>query len=225
MGKKNKKGGSALAEEVSDTDSFLGKIGKSVGGEDSNFSTRKILLIFIGGCALLWFVFLLTILILTAEIKNDVDGSSFSSSISSGLSEDGTQLQIIKDLLEKESDECIASGLTTDPYQVCLSKCRSEFCHELPEGVECTGGMCNSLEDETNYQQCEDGCACCASYTLCLTQNQNNQESCMNELASSCSFKEYSYPPAQLNEVCYVTQTTKFCPWVGVGFNAPVPCA
>ena len=89
MGKKNKKGGSALAEEVSDTDSFLGKIGKSVGGEDSNFSTRKILLIFIGGCALLWFVFLLTILILTAEIKNDVDGSSFSSSISSGLSEDG----------------------------------------------------------------------------------------------------------------------------------------
>jgi hypothetical protein len=171
-------------------------------------------------------VFIATDLGITVETKNELNSFSSSLSVRSGLNgmDGSNQLDIIKILLRQRDDEQCNLGYINSPYQTCVNKCNAEFCTGGEDG--CSGGRCHSLADDgvaPTLESCVNGCACCSSYTICLEENSNDSERCMADLAESCSFEPYTFPP-NIEPVCYGTKTTSVCQWIGVGFNTPVQC-
>lgn len=219
-----------LEEEITSDDSFMLGSNATIGNRfwrtfnerpGCIFWTVMIVLVFIS------LILLIATLALVDQTKRELDDFSSSSPISSGISGADGELEIVKMLLQQRSaDTCSPNGLTIDPFQTCVNKCKREFCHELPEGTECTGNHCSALNDDSSYEECENGCTCCAAFSICLRDYGPDQsERCMEDLQSTCNFGDYTYPPNQIDNVCYVTKTTKVCSWAGLGFNSPVPCA
>ena len=218
-------------ENITIESHFIGDGSSSFSSKYSSYSYSRWRLgglIFVGFLFLALVVFIATDLGITVETKNELQSfsDSLSSSFRSGLTgqEGGNQLDIIKILLrQRDQDQC-TQGYINSPYQTCVDRCNAEFC--TGGDVSCTGSKCHALEKDGNVptvEECVNGCACCSSYTLCLEENANDAERCMADLAESCSFEPYTFPP-NIEPVCYGTKTTSVCPWIGVGFNLPVQC-
>jgi len=196
----------------------------SFGKKDENsVSCKHIFYGVFGSCLVVFFVFILTQLILTAELKKEIESNDLLNPVVQPNTISTSYLEYLMEASSAIACSNKTSKMSTSPLSVCEDMCEQEFCTgSYSKSGQVCRGECYPLKD-LNVDKCIRSCLCCQANMVCLLNNDSDHEKC-SELLPECSFSNTELPTQDVHPICYPMLSTNYCKNVGIGFNNPVKC-